>query len=238
MPPIENQCWNHRGVWGDSSCPQLKTDIHCRNCAVYVSAGRELLQRPAPAGYVEEWTQLLAKDLLTADSGAIMVRPMTEAGEVLSLMLFRIGNEWLALPVSVIKEATQVCPIHRLPHRTNHIFLGIVNIRGEILMCISLSDLLGLSSQERNLSFIVPMELSRYQRMMVLEIQDNRWVFPVDEISGVHRFSTKDLQETPAVVSKTPDTYTKKIITWQNKQVNYLDELLFYELLFYTLNRS
>ena len=75
--------------------------------------------------------------------------------------------------------------------------------------------------------------------MIVIEIQSNRWVFPVDEILGVYRFSSQQLQDTPVVISKTPDTYTKRIISLEGKNINYLDyELVFYELLFYTLNRA
>lgn len=75
--------------------------------------------------------------------------------------------------------------------------------------------------------------------MIVIEIQSNCWVFPVDEILGVYRFSSKQLQDILVVISKTPDTYTKKILTVEGKKINYLDyELVFYELLFYTLNRA
>ena len=88
----------------------------------------------------------------------------------------------------------------------------------------------------RDSSSIVPVV---YERMIVIEIQSNRWVFPVDEILGVYRFSAKQLQNTPVVISKTPDTYTKTILSLEGKNINYLDyELVFYEFLFYTLNRA
>lgn len=238
MSSLAQHCWNQIGVTGDNSCPQLATVVHCRNCSVYVGAGRELLQRPAPNGYLDEWTKLLARESLPSDRLPSVARTEdSPTEESVSLTIFRIGQEWLALPVWVIKEATQICPIHTLPHRTSHVFLGIVNIRGEILMCISLGDLLGLSSRDAPNDSNHP---SRgYQRTIVLEIQENRWAFPVDEISSIQRFSSHEMKDPPVVVSKTPDTYTKKIITWQGRRINYIDyELMFYELLFYTLNRS
>ncbi|ACK66065.1 CheW protein [Rippkaea orientalis PCC 8801] len=253
MQIFTEHCWNTIGVSGDSSCPELKTVIHCRNCNVYGAAGRTLLQREAPEGYIEEWGEILAQEWKhqskkKTQSSVALHTYESESSEILCLTIFRVGQEWLALPVSVIKEITPCCPVHILPHRSNHVFLGIVNIRGEILMCISLRDLLGLphvdpvsSKTKKSLTLGGRSGISPvvYQRMIVIDIQDNRWVFPVDEISDIHRLSSDQLSNTPVVIAKTPDTYTKKILHIDGKQINYLDhELIFYELLFYTLNRS
>lgn len=264
MNTVFEHCWNKIGVSGDSSCPELKNVVHCRNCSVYGSAGRNLLQREAPKGYVEEWTNLLTQDVrnnpkesqASAQNSSVIKKQESSSDEPLGLIIFRVCEEWLALPVWVVKEITHVSSVHILPHRSNHVFAGIVNIRGEILMCILLRNLLGLPCNTKGLKCDGSSEYNRsscsesntgrltltpvtYQRMMVLEIQGNRWVFPVEEVLGIQRFSSEQLKEPPVVISKTPDTYTKKIIIWDEKQVNYLDyELIFYELLFYTLNRS
>ena len=48
------------GVSGDRSCPELKTFIHCRNCPVFAAAARTFFDRPAPEGYLAEWSRWLA----------------------------------------------------------------------------------------------------------------------------------------------------------------------------------
>ncbi|WP_420809919.1 chemotaxis protein CheW [Gloeothece citriformis] len=136
-----------------------------------------------------------------------------------------------------MKEITSVVWVHTLPHRSNHILRGIVNIRGEILTCVSLSNLLNLKPT-KNLSKTAQPSIN-YPRMIVLEIQENRWVFEADELDKVHRFYSNQFQDSPTALSKHHDTYTQKIINFNHKKVNYLDsELLFYELLFYTYSRS
>ena len=151
--------------------------------------------------------------------------------------MFRLEEEWFALPVVLIKEVTAICPIHILPHRSNDIILGIVNIRGEILIAVSLRNLLGLRPMAWNDNSAKVKPIT-YKRMVVMEIQDNRWVFSVDEISTVQALQSGEFYEAPTVITKTPDTYTQKIIYFQDKKVNYLDqELLFYELLFNTFSR-
>ena len=145
-------------------------------------------------------------------------------------MIFRLGGEWLALPVRLFQEVTQPCVIHSIPHRTNELFLGLVNIRGEILMCVSLNHLLDLeiiADSTHHVNSVVP------QRMVVVGTTEERWVFTVDEVCGVHRFQPHELQATPVVISKATEAYTKGVIHWQDQKVNYLDS----ELLFYTLNR-
>lgn len=220
----QSQCWSQIGVWGDRSCSELNHHTHCRNCPVYSTSGRTLLEREAPSAYIAEWTQLLAVE--KARSNAHFLQRQA----ALSVVIFRLGGEWLALPANLFKEVNQVSSIHKLPHRSNSIFLGLVNIRGEIQMCISLNVLLSIDSTSiisQNSSHIV------YQRMVVIEKQANRWVFPVDEIYGVHRLLPEELRNVPTSVSKSTNTYTKGIIYWQDKNVSYLDD----ELLLYTLSR-
>ncbi|NEO63395.1 MAG: chemotaxis protein CheW [Moorea sp. SIO4G2] len=240
--PIFNDCWNQIGVTGDRSCSELKTFIHCRNCPVYSLAGRGLLEREPPPGYINEWTNLLVSQSVPQRESTL-----TQLGETISVIIFRLGVEWLALSAKLFKEVTQPCVIHTIPHRSNEILLGIVNIRGEILMCVSLSHLLGLEDNSANSGseqskIQQPLTLKSktnvssvmYQRMVVVEIEGNRWVFPVDEIFTVQRFHANELLDAPAVISNATYTYTKWIINWQDKKVNYLDD----ELLFYTLNRK
>lgn len=225
-----DDCWNRIGVEGDRSCVQLTTFIHCRNCPVYSATGRRLLEREAPPDYLYEWTEVLAKTQseqakLSTSSGAIV-----PSAETLSIIIFQLGGEWLALPVRLLQEVTQPCIIHTLPHCSNDLFLGLVNIRGEILLCISLSNLLDLETTPTSSkqSSSVPSK-----RMVVIASGENRWVFTVDEVCGVYRFPSSELQSTPVVISKATEAYTKGVVSWQGHKVNYLDA----DLLFYTLNR-
>lgn len=224
-----DDCWNRIGVEGDRSCSQLTTVIHCRNCPVYSIGGRSLLEREAPPDYLNEWTEVLAKTQ-PDHSIAQMNGAIVPSAQTLSVIIFRLGGEWLALPVRLLQEVTQPCIIHTLPHRSNELFLGLVNIRGEILLCVALSNLLDLEAttdSSQNLSSVAS------KRMVVVASEENRWVFTVDEVCGVHRFQLSELQNTPVVISKATEAYTKGVILWQGHKVNYLDS----DLLFYTLNR-
>ena len=78
-------CWNVIGVQGDASCPELDKAIHCRNCPVFSAAGRGLLEQAFPRGYLEKWGHILAQN------------KEVESAADLSLIVFRLGDEWLAL---------------------------------------------------------------------------------------------------------------------------------------------
>ncbi|MEB3828953.1 chemotaxis protein CheW [Phormidium sp. CCY1219] len=235
------ECWNEIGIGGDRSCPELERFIHCHNCPVYSQGGRSLLDREAPAGYREEWTELVREETVTEELQAktlpsqLTTTPV-EAEKTVSVAIFRLGIEWLALPAFTFKEVTPPCAIHTLPHRSNEILLGLVNIRGEILTCISMHNFLGVETQSAKKNSATPkpqMSPIVYSRMVVVEIQGNPWVFPVDEIDGIHRLDVKRFQEVPAVLSKSTDAYTQAIIQWQNKKVNCLD----YERVFSSVKR-
>jgi chemotaxis-related protein WspD len=225
-----NDCWNQIGVTGDRSCQELNSYMHCHNCPVYSAAGRGLLEREVPPEYLKQWTEILSETSTPQVEEKTKVA-LVGTSEVISLIIFRIGVELFSIPVRLLQEVTPTCVIHTLPHHTNELFLGLVNIRGETLLCVSLSPLLGLTEELSNTSNNITPVTSR--RMVVVGKDENRWVFPVDEVLGIYRFHLKDLKEAPVVVTKASEAYTKGVISWQNKKVNYLD----FELLFYTLKR-
>jgi chemotaxis-related protein WspD len=199
------------------------------NYSLGTGAERSLLDREIPVDYLNEWAQALAKQThalstsLQQDSLKI-----GSAKETLSIMIFRLGNESFALPVSVLQEITRPCPVHTLPHRSNDLFLGLVNIRGEVLLCVSLANLLSVEMP-------IDPTYSRInlKRMIVVERQESRWVFPVDEVHRVYRCHPNEVQDTPVVVTKAHNAYTQGIIDWQHEKVNYLDA----DRLFDTLDR-
>jgi chemotaxis-related protein WspD len=198
-------CWNEIGVHGDATCPELKRYIRCRNCPVYSSAGVKLLDRPLPPGYRQDWSEHFArtKELL-APSRA-------------SVVLFRISDEWMALPAQALKEVADQRSIHSLPHRRQGIILGLVNIRGELLVCISMGHLLHLDD-------LPPSDQLRrqYRRLLVADWDGKRIAFPVDEVRGIYRYQAQELKEPPNTLARSGLGYTQGVFHWEGNPVNLL----------------
>ena len=211
------ECYNRIGVMGDGSCPELETAVHCRNCPLFVAAGKKLFEREPPAEYVEEQTRQLAKEVSAETSDAVAVA------------VFRIGEEWLAFAVQVVAEVTQRRTVHRIPHRSDRRLMGLVNIRGELQLCVSLGDLLGIepgndTSSESPSHHAPERALSPTGRLLVTAHGSRRWVFPVDEVAGIHRVGVDRLAEPPATVAKNPKRFARAVFDWDGKSVGYLAE--------------
>lgn len=228
-PPGLNDCWNQIGIMGDRTCGELKTAIHCHECPVFESAGDSLLERQPPLNYLSEWKHILAQ--ISIDEESESNEGIIRTAETISVTIVRLGNELVAFPTSFLQEVTHTCVIQPLPHRSNELFLGLVNIRGEILLCAALSHLLNLDSSKNNSSIV---DRSHIQKMIIAGDGNNKWVFPVDEVYGIYRFPDRELQNAPVVIAKASEAYTQGIISWQGKRVNYLDA----ELIFYTINHK
>jgi len=213
-----NDCWNKIGVRGDGSCAELERHVHCRNCPVYSASAAKLLDAELPAGHLDEWTGHFASE-----------RQAEEAGTQ-SVVIFRIGAEWLALPTAVFQEVATLRVVHSLPHRRGGIVLGLANVRGTLLVCVSLSELLGLekTAPKKDKAHALP------RRLLVISREGRRLVFPVDEVHGIHRGQVRELKDVPATVAKGAATYAKSVLAWRDQTVGCLDD----QLLFYTLNRS
>ena len=213
-------CWNRIGVQGDKSCPELHRHIHCRNCPTFEQGAHALLNRTPPAGYIEEWTQFLAR------------AKETEAGFTDTAFVFRIGPEWLALSARLCVEIVSMRPIRRVPHRSNRMLMGLASVRGELLLCFSLANLLGLepsaetSAAANAASRVLP-------RLLVARKDRFAIAFPVDEVMGLHRFHRDTVRAIPATVVHAVPQFSRGMLTADGRKIGLLDD----ELVFHALTK-
>jgi chemotaxis-related protein WspD len=200
---VTQPCWQTIGIQGDRSCPELAAHVHCRNCPTFVDAARGFLERVPDEDYIDELT-----GLNTHMSGGGGVN----RDQGVSVMIFRVGGEWHALPVRVIDQIHPVAPIRRVPHRADPGFLGVTSIDGQIELCVSLHAVLGVES-----------EPARGEgRWLLLKLGGERWVAPVDEIMGVSRVDRGRIEPLPATVERAPDPISTGMFQSEGPRVSML----------------
>ena len=216
---VIDACWNRIGVHGDATCAELAVHVHCRNCPVYSQGALTLLDR-ARVHDLEEVARLFAADKQELARGAK------------SAFLFRVGGEWLGIATSAVDEVADLRAIHSLPHRRSGVVLGLANVRGELLVCVSLAQLLGIEAKVEEAS---PRERRHaLKRLLVLRDRGLRLAFPVDEVHGTQRFDEADLKPAPSTVARATASYSRAVLPWEGNAVGLLDD----ELLFHSLNRN
>jgi chemotaxis-related protein WspD len=200
-----NDCWNTIGVWSSASekCEMLSRVVHCRNCDVFSRAGREVLERIPPGGYVTQWRNEIAKQLEKSDTG------------LSAIMMFRLGNEWFAISIKHLEEVAELRSIHRIPHNVNTNIIGVVNIGGEVDVCYSMGSILGVEKGEK--------QDGAYQRLIVTNYGNNRFIFPVSEVRGMTRYSVADIQSAPSTLGDGKSSLIYGVIKDNDKQVTILN---------------
>jgi chemotaxis-related protein WspD len=206
----ETPCWHRIGVWGDRSCPELVRVTHCHNCPVFSAAGRTFLDAPAPPDYRDEWT------------GRLAVGPDDDAGERIGVLVFRVADEWLGLPVGVLVEVTHARTPHRIPHRGG-LLAGVVNIRGELHLCARLDLLLGITPA----AGAAPAN----PRMVVARLDTDGWVFAADEVDQVRRVPTRDVAAPAPTLARAVARLTRGVFSADGRAVGLLDEARVFQAL-------
>lgn len=198
-------CWNHIGVYGDCSCREISIYAHCRNCPVYEETARDFLDRNLSEEYRQELKEELAGE--------------QEPPGDLPMVVFRLGSDWFALSAGFCAEITEPRKARTLPRRSGTLLLGLVNIRGEIHLCISIRKLLGIET---------PVEDTKgtgYPRIVLVEKEKQCWAFPVDELHSVYRVRQRDVQNLPGMEP------VNGIFQMEGKTVQCLDENAFFAIL-------
>lgn len=206
----EGACHRVIGAWGDQRCSQLSIHLHCFNCPIYARTGRHLLDLTSSEGMLA-----LAGDE-AADSGVA-----ESAGT--ALIVFRIGGEWLALPAKLTREVLNPLPAHKIPHRRDERFFGIVNVRGELLPCVKLSAMLETTPA----SAATP----GTERLLIIDREGSAWAVPVDEIDGIRRVPEEALLASPVTVELAMSRFTRAIIDLPVGRTGLIDEDLLWGVL-------
>jgi chemotaxis-related protein WspD len=204
-PASVNDCWNRIGVRGDHSCPELTHHIHCRNCAVYRASARALLDKSTTEEHSSFWTRHHSQPLQPVESATR------------SVTIFRVGSERFAISTVLCVEVTGPRPIHGLPHRSGGAVLGLANIHGELVVCVSVSALLSLQAA-------TPPQTAG--RLLVTRWHDGPIAFPVDEVASVQKFAAQHFKPLPATVAHAKVRCSSSVLSYGGHTLGVLDEEL------------
>lgn len=204
--PAVDDCWNRIGVFGDKRCERLERHIHCRNCEVYGAAAIALLDR---------YGSSLERD----DDDYGQGEAQEPTGEQRSLLIFRLGEQWLAIATRCLAEVMPVSPIHSLPHRKSTGLLGVTNVRGTLVACLSLSELLDLETDDsrQNGQRVIP-------RMLILESGSGPLVVPVDEVSGIQKIPLARISNAKQDDKRTISRFTAGVLQWRGQSITLLND--------------
>ena len=205
LPDIDD-CWNRIGVRGDQSCERLVEHVHCRNCEVHAEVATRLLDRYA----------LHRQDDTPVDDGVA-----EDIGERRSVLVFRLGEEWLGLPTRTLVEVAPRGQIHSLPHQRSLGLLGVTNVRGALVACLSLTEVLGLEAGAPTVS-----ERRVVPRMLIITSQGGPVVAPVDEVDGIHAIPLSAVLDSARVSVQVARRFASGVVHWRERSITLLDEEL------------
>lgn len=207
---LAHGCWKRIGVAGDASCDALALHIHCRNCPTYSAAAQRTMQQPVDDAYRASWAGQLRRPEQAPEPGGT------------AALAFRIGAEWLALPLSMVKSVAPLAPPHRLPHRTPPGLLGVVNVGGRLAPAVSLAALLCID--EDDAQAITGRQV--FARLLVVDAQGTACAIPVAELHGALRYAATSLVQPAATVERPRPDHLEGVLAHGGMQVGVLNGAL------------
>jgi chemotaxis signal transduction protein len=198
--PIET-CWRRIGTRGDRSCPELAEYLRCMNCPVYQDTAQMLLAR-LPAR-------------LDDDDGASDPTP-DDTGTRFNVLLFRLADEWLAIPTRLLDEVAEPRPVHAVPHRRRGPLLGLVNVRGTLTPCVSMTRLLSLPA-----GLAAP--VTARARLLIVKDGARQIALPVDDVAGIHAVREDAVVPAPATLSAAAHALSAGMVDCAGRRAGLLD---------------
>lgn len=136
---------------------------------------------------------------------------------------FTLGGEELAIPLLSVKEVLAMPDVTPVPQSPPH-FLGIMNLRGQILSIIDLRKKLNIEPGE-----------SREVSVIICDFGDNHVGYVVDTVNSVFATTESDLSPAPEVQGSTKGA---QLISWVYKKEKNLVLILDPQRLFNATDRS
>ncbi|MDB4884803.1 MAG: cheW-like domain protein [Gemmatimonadetes bacterium] len=138
-----------------------------------------------------------------------------------SILVFRLGAEWLGLPTSSFDRVGEPRPVHSLPHRGGALAAGLVPVGGDLVIHLSLASLLGIAAAPT----VAAADRAgiAMARLVVLADAAGRVAFTADEVLGVHEFDVAQLRPLPSTLARSLVSYTSALVQVGAHPVGVLD---------------
>ncbi|VVD63023.1 chemotaxis protein CheW [Pandoraea iniqua] len=140
-----------------------------------------------------------------------------------ALLLFRLADEWLALPASVIEEVSPMRAWHTVPGHRQRALLGLVNLRGALVPCVSLGELLGVQPAAQPLATPANTWRTSTSRLLAMRHGAHLSAFPVTEVHGTVTPASSALGTVPATALGASDGFAHAVLHWRERVVGLLD---------------
>ena len=161
------RCWAKDGLWGDCTCSNLKSVLHCRNCKTFENIASKHLSKAT---------------LPTLPNVEPIETVITE--EYQAYFVFKCSNELFAIHPHFVGEVTTSVPVHRIPHRIGNTIEGISNINGELVLVVDLYNTFSLEKSED------------YSGLMVLcNFANEKLAFKTNSVLGVRKVDKSKIEE-------------------------------------------
>ncbi len=126
-------------------------------------------------------------------------------------LLFRLGGELYGTPLMAVREVCEFQKVKPIPQTVNS-FLGVINIRGEIVGVIDLRVRLGYSQTE-----------SKTLAMMVFGTEEGALGAVADSLEGVAKINHQEIDTKPRIESRIPIKYILGVGKFRDHLVTLID---------------
>ncbi len=125
-------------------------------------------------------------------------------------LCFDLGEEEFSIPLLEVKEVLAMPEFTKVPQTPPH-FLGIMNLRGQVISVIDLRSKLAIKSSVNSETSVIILDLDSFYLGVV-----------VDRVNSVQEVSTADMKERPSLDSKAND-YVVGVFEKNKKMILNLD---------------
>ena len=119
-----------------------------------------------------------------------------ESSEVQRFLEFSLGQEDYAIPLLSIREVISVPETTPIPKAPSH-FLGIMNLRGQVISVVDLRKKLKISPKDNNAE----------ESVIIVDLDGMNLGIVVDSINKVLAFSLKEVNEVPEIETQVNAEY-------------------------------
>ena len=126
-------------------------------------------------------------------------------------LCFTLGKEDFGVPLLAVREVIALPDITPIPHSPPH-FLGIINLRGQILSIVDLRSKLGIASKNHSETCVLVSEIDGVQLGLV-----------VDSVNSVLSPEPDSVSEKPGLEGTKAANYVSAVFRTKDRLILFLD---------------